>query len=223
MQRSIAIAQQSANPQGILGRIIAIIMSFESKGINQIGLELLELRPDDKVLEVGFGHGKTIRKGCALIETGMFAGIDISKTMLSVAENHNARLIEKGRVELKLAGVDNIPYKNNYFDKVLTVHTIYFWKDPSKSLVELHRVMKPGARLVIGFRFDSNAKQSFPAEVYTFFSEDEVASMVKEAGFRINQCKKDSNSKRSLYWLVASKIVKLGSDQGERPAIKQER
>ncbi len=69
----------------------------------------------------------------------------------------------------------------------------------------------------------SNAKQSFPAEVYTFFSEDEVSSMVKEAGFSINQCKKDSNSKRSLYWLVASKIVKLESDQGERPAIKQER
>jgi ubiquinone/menaquinone biosynthesis C-methylase UbiE len=135
----------------------------------------------------------------------MFAGIDISKTMLSVAENHNARLIEKGRVELKLAGVDNIPYKNNYFDKVLTVHTIYFWKDPSKSINELHRVMKPAARLVIGFRFDSNAKQSFPAEVYTFFSEEEVSLMVKKAGFSINQCKKDINRKRSLFWLVASK------------------
>lgn len=29
--------------------------------------------------------------------------------------------------------------------------------------------------------------------------------MVKEAGFSINQCKKDINSKRSLFWLVASK------------------
>ena len=71
MQRSIAIAQQSCNPQGLLGRIIAFIMSFESRGINQVGLDLLELRPDDQVLEVGFGHGKTIRKGCALIENGM--------------------------------------------------------------------------------------------------------------------------------------------------------
>ena len=205
MQRSIAIAQQCGNPQGILGRIIAFIMSFETKGMNQIGLDLLELRPNDKVLEVGFGHGKTISKGCALIKNGTFAGIDISKTMLSVAENYNKRLIEKGRVELKLAGVDNIPYKDNYFDKVLTVHTIYFWKDPSKSINELHRVMKPGGRLVIGFRFDSNAKQSFPAEVYTFFSEDEVSTMLKEAGFSIYQCKNDFNSKRSLYWLVASK------------------
>ena len=164
MKRSIAIAQQSGNPQGVLGRIIAFIMYFESKGMNQIGLDLLELRSDDKVLEVGFGHGKTISKGCALTENGMFAGIDISKTMLSVAENYNKRLIKKGRVELKLAGVDSIPYKDNYFDKVLTVHTIYFWENPSKSFIELHRVMKPVARLVIGFRFDSNAKQSFPAD-----------------------------------------------------------
>jgi len=33
----------------------------------------------------------------------------------------------------------------------------------------------------------------------------EVSLMVKEAGFSINQCKKDSNRKRSLFWLVASK------------------
>jgi len=205
MKRSIEIAQQAGNPQGILGRIIAFIMSFETQAMNQIGLDLLELQQNEKVLEVGFGHGKTISKGCALIGNGMFAGIDISKTMLSVAEKNNKRLMEKGRVELKLAGVDNIPYEDNYFDKVLTVHTIYFWKDLSKSIDELHRVMKPGARLVLGFRFDSDAKQSFPAEVYTFYSEDEISSSLNEAGFTINQCKKDITKKRSLYWLVASK------------------
>ena len=205
MKRSITIARQSGNPRGIFGRIIAFIMSFETKEMNQIGLDLLEIQPNDKILEVGFGQGKTISKGCARIENGMFAGIEISKTMVSVAEKYNKRLIEKEKVELKLAGVDSIPYIDNYFDKVLTVHTIYFWKDPSKSINELHRVMKPGARLVIGFRFDSNAKQSFPSEVYTFFPEDEVSSMVKEAGFSINQCKRDINSNRSLYWLVARK------------------
>jgi ubiquinone/menaquinone biosynthesis C-methylase UbiE len=207
VQRSIAIAQQSGNPQGILGRIIAFIMSFETKSMNQIGLDLLDLRPNDKALEVGFGHGKTISKGSMLFESGMFSGIDISKTMLSVAEKKNKRLIDEGKVELKLAGVENIPYEDNYFDKVITVHTIYFWKDPSNSIKELHRVMKPGARLVIGFRFDPNAMQSFPAEVYTFFSDVEVSSMLKEVGFSINQCKKDINGKRSLYWLVGNKNV----------------
>ena len=124
MKRSIAIVQQSGNPQGILRRIIAFIMYFESKGMIQIALDLLELRPDDKVLEVGFGQGKTISKGCALLENGMFAGIDISKTMLSVAGNYNKRLIKKGRVELKLAGVDSIPYKDNFFDKVSAMESV---------------------------------------------------------------------------------------------------
>jgi ubiquinone/menaquinone biosynthesis C-methylase UbiE len=205
VKRSITIAQQSGNPHGILGRVIAFIMSLETRGMNQIGLDLLDLQPNDKALEIGFGHGKTIRKGCARIENGMFAGIDISKTMLSIAENYNKRLIEKGSVELKLAGVDNIPYKDNYFDKILTVHTIYFWKDPSKSFNELHRVMKPGARLVIGFRFDSNFKKSFPAQVYTFYSKDEISAMLQESNFSINQCKQDINRKRSLYWLVVRK------------------
>ena len=86
MKRSIAIARQSGNPRGIFGRIIAFIMSFETKEMNQIGLDLLEIQPNDKVLEVGFGQGKTISKGCARIENGMFAGIEISKTLVSVAE-----------------------------------------------------------------------------------------------------------------------------------------
>jgi hypothetical protein len=45
MKRSIAIARQSGNPRGIFGRIIAFIMSFETKEMNQIGLDLLEIQP----------------------------------------------------------------------------------------------------------------------------------------------------------------------------------
>jgi ubiquinone/menaquinone biosynthesis C-methylase UbiE len=205
VQRSITIAQQSGYPHGILGRTIGFIMSLETRGMNKIGIDLLELQPDDKALEVAFGHGRTIHKGAALLENGMFAGIDISETMFSVAEKRNKRLIDKGRLELKLAGIDNIPYEDNYFDKVLTVHTIYFWKDPVRSINELHRFMKPGARLVIGFRFDSNFKKSFSVQVYTIHSEDEISAMLKGSNFSIDQCKKGISNKRSMHWLVANK------------------
>jgi hypothetical protein len=38
VKRSITIAQQSGNPHGILGRVIAFIMSLETRGMNQIDL-----------------------------------------------------------------------------------------------------------------------------------------------------------------------------------------
>ena len=205
MKRSDKIAMQASNPKGILGKIIGFIMSFETKGINQVAISLLNLKSNDKVLEVGFGHGKTIRDACKTTENVTFSGIDISETMLSVAKKNNKKLIKNGIVELKLSGVESIPYQDNYFDKALSVHAIYFWKDLSRSFKELHRVLKPGAYLVIGFRFDSNAQNSFPENVYTFYSENEVASLLQASGFSIKQCKKDITNKRSLYWLVANK------------------
>ena len=136
MHRSIAIAQQSGNPHGFLGRIIAFIMSIETRSMNKIGLDLLNLQPNDKALELGFGHGKTISKGSVFLKSGIFSGINISKTMLSVAKKNNKHLIDGGKVELKLAEVENIPFEDDYFDKVISVHTIYFWENLSNSINE---------------------------------------------------------------------------------------
>lgn len=205
MKRSDNIARQASNPKGMLGKIVGFIMSYETKKVNQVALDLLNLKPNDKVLEVGFGHGKTIRDACNSSEIRKFIGIDISETMLSVAQKSNKKFIDKGLVELKLSGVDSIPSQDNYFDKVLTVHTLYFWKDIQKSFNELHRVMKPGAYLVIGFRFDSIASNSFPDNIYTFRSENEVSSLLQSCDFSIKERKSDINKKRSLYWLVAEK------------------
>ena len=103
--------------------------SLNRSATSKIALELSEIQPADKILEVGFAHGKAIRNGSLLLENGLFAGIDISETMLTTAENRNRRLIEEGIVELKTANVENIPYSDDFFDKVFSVHTIYFWKD----------------------------------------------------------------------------------------------
>lgn len=115
MKRSIALARQAGNPTGLFGRFIATVMSFETRNANNLGLNLLKIEEDDRVLEVGFGHGKTIKTGSGKIQTGLFAGIDISETMLVGAKKTNQAMIKKGIVELKLADVDEIPYLSKGF------------------------------------------------------------------------------------------------------------
>jgi len=205
MRRSINIARQAGKPEGWLGRLIAFIMSFETSKANKIALDLLEIQPNDKILEVGFAHGKVIRKYSARLKNGLFAGIDISETMLIAAKNRNRRLIRKGIVELKTASVEFIPYPDDFFDKIFSVHTVYFWKDYRRSFSEISRVMKQGAKLVIGFRYDEKAKDDFPREVYTFLSKEELSDLLISEGFMIEHCKQDINRKQSFFWTVASK------------------
>jgi hypothetical protein len=65
------------------------------------------------------------------------------------------------------------------------VHTIYFWADALQNLKELFRVLRPGGRLVLGFRESSPAAMAaFPAPVYRFYSTDELTALLEAAGFQ---------------------------------------
>ena len=70
MHRPEFIARQSAHPTGLLGRVIARIMALETATPNRRTLELLELDEKSRVLEVGFGHGRTLGRAAELAPQG---------------------------------------------------------------------------------------------------------------------------------------------------------
>jgi cyclopropane fatty-acyl-phospholipid synthase-like methyltransferase len=47
---------------------------------NAIAIELLQLEPADRVLELGFGHGRTIHSMVERVPAGHVAGVDFSAT-----------------------------------------------------------------------------------------------------------------------------------------------
>jgi ubiquinone/menaquinone biosynthesis C-methylase UbiE len=185
MRRPEFIARQARCPSGLLGALLARIMAAETARENQTALELLELQPRDHVLEVGCGHGRTLTHAARAAPEGFVAGVDVSARMVRMASRHNAALARSGRVEVRLADSCRIPYPDQRFDKVCAIHVLYFWSDPVAHLREIHRIMKPGARLVLGFRSsdDARAVADLPASVYRFYSADDVATLLEIAGF----------------------------------------
>jgi ubiquinone/menaquinone biosynthesis C-methylase UbiE len=76
-------------------------------------------------------------------------GVDMSDTMVHEARENNRALIDEGRVKLRLATVDRLPFPNAAFDRALIVNTIYFWPDQLSGLAESRRVLRDDGFLVL--------------------------------------------------------------------------
>jgi ubiquinone/menaquinone biosynthesis C-methylase UbiE len=182
VRRPDFIARQSACPSGLLGRLIGRVMAHETAEVNEVALGLLELQPDDRVLEIGFGHGATLARAAAAVSRGFVAGVDPSIEMCRMAARLNRRAVERGTIELHRAAVEALPFPDGAFGKVLAVHTLYFWPDLARCLREIVRVMQPDGRLVLAYRNDAQATREFPASVYRFRGDNEVREALRGAG-----------------------------------------
>jgi ubiquinone/menaquinone biosynthesis C-methylase UbiE len=185
MRRPEWIARQSRHPRGLVGRVLARIMASETARTNEHAQELLHIRPTDRMLEVGCGHGRTIARAASVARQGIVVGIDVSADIVQMATQWNRHLIQAGRVELQHADSAQIPYGDESFDRVYTVHTLYFRDEPRAHLREMYRVMKDGARIVLGFlsREDHQAVANFPSTIYQFYTGDEVSGFLNDVGF----------------------------------------
>jgi len=192
MRKPQFIARQGRKPSGLLGHIVARIMAKETADENDFALALLQLQPEDAVLEIGCGHGDTLAKAAKLVSRGLLCGVDFSPVMNRVAARRHRRLLAEKRLEFRLGSSDKLPFPDQSFDKVLAVHTIYFWKAPLDHLTETRRVMKPGGLFVLGFRpaEDPRFQATFPSEIYHIRPEIEIAQLASDAGFEAVELRK---------------------------------
>ncbi|MBI4000696.1 MAG: class I SAM-dependent methyltransferase [Nitrospira defluvii] len=129
-------------------------------------------------IEVGVGTGRFA------VPLGIQFGIDPSRRMLHIARQRGLRICQ--------AVGERLPFCDRQFDTVLLVTVICFVDDVPTLFLELSRVLKPGGHLIIGFinrdselgrRYQRRKEASAFYQEARFYSAEEVASWVKEAGF----------------------------------------
>lgn len=207
MKRSTLLARQGRMPSGLLGQVVARIMARETHAANLVALDALTLAADDRVLEVGFGHGRTLAAAAKIVTQGRLAGVDPSAVMLGIARRRNAAAIRAGRMELKPGLSANLAFEDGAFNKALAVHTIYFWRLPERDLAEIHRVLARGGRLVLGFRpsEDQAFVRNFPSEIYHIRPMAEVEGLIAAAGFTGIETTTRAMGKGLMAWTAAHK------------------
>jgi ubiquinone/menaquinone biosynthesis C-methylase UbiE len=142
-------------------------------------LDMLEVSPEERVLDVGCGTGFAT---AGLVERGADVdGLDQSLHQLAKARKKD----ELDGVRFVRGDAENLPYADETFDAVWSSGSIEYWPTPVDALREAHRITKPGGRvLIVGPRRPSNRVLGALADaIMLFYDEDEATRMFHEAGW----------------------------------------
>jgi ubiquinone/menaquinone biosynthesis C-methylase UbiE len=176
-------------------------MNSRHSKVTEWGLSHITVKPQDTILDVGCGGGKTVAKLAAITTQGKVYGFDYSDVSVALAKKLNARLIETGRVEIHEGSVSELPFAANTFDLVTAVETHFWWSDLSAGMREILRVLKPGGTLVLIAEIYRGAETKTVqlAEKYIsrsgmkFLSVDEHRGLFADAGYADVQITTDSS------------------------------
>ena len=85
-------------------------------------VETLGVRADDRVLEIGCGHGVAATLVCERLDGGMLTAIDRSQKMIDMAERRNAEHVAAGRARFEAVALEDAELGGARFDKVFAVN-----------------------------------------------------------------------------------------------------
>jgi len=149
------LTRMFGRPNGVLGRLGGVIMARVNRDAAAQIIEMLDIRSDDKVLEVGFGPGVAIQLLLHRVPAGTVAGIDYSQEMVRQAAARNAVALRNRRVDLRYGSVERLPFADETFDKALAINSMQTWSDARTGLREIQRVLKHRGNVALGFTVNS--------------------------------------------------------------------
>lgn len=179
------IGEQLRRPSGQRGRLIGWLMALLNNEPNRVAIEAADVKPDDTVLELGFGPGRGITGVAQRVPQGRVLGIDHSQEMLNVATRVNQRAIAEGQVKLRLGCFDGLPYDDATVSKVLAINVAYFFGLRGAEVDEIHRVLRPGGRVVVYVTDRAtmrNWKCSGP-DTHRLYDANDLIRMLRQGGF----------------------------------------
>jgi ubiquinone/menaquinone biosynthesis C-methylase UbiE len=173
--------QQEFNQWAAAGR--GDEMEDHHSDITDQTLPLMDLQPADRILDLGCGTGWASRRMAKV--AGDVVGLDVADEMLRRAESSSSAF---KNLRYLWGSAENIPAADNYFSKVLSVESFYYYADQGKALDELRRVIEPGGKLfiLINLYKDNHYSLRWTSELKVpvqALSEKEYIALLQEHGF----------------------------------------
>jgi SAM-dependent methyltransferase len=172
---------QFHHPTGAVGHVAGWIMGRRSSNVarNRWAVQLLDVQPTDRVIELGCGPGVAIAALATRATGGLVVGVDHSQVMIRQARRRNRAAIQAGRVRLIHTPVERLSIGDGPFNAALAVNTVGMWPDPTARLRELARLLRPGGRIAVV----SQPRCPGATAATSAAAANELAGLLTEAGF----------------------------------------
>jgi SAM-dependent methyltransferase len=163
-------------------------------------IELAELGPGERVLDVACGTGIVVRRAAQRVGSGgRVVGLDINEGMLEVARKVSSEAYPA--IEWQQGDANDMPLQDGAFDAVFCQQALQFFPDRLAALREMHRVLAPNGRLALsvlrstehnpGYRLLAEALErhvgpdagSMMRSPFPSLSADELRELIVGAGF----------------------------------------
>ncbi|KQT18649.1 methyltransferase type 11 [Chryseobacterium sp. Leaf404] len=177
------LARNLANPEGETGLKVAEMMNATNIGMTVDSIETLLIEDGESILEIGHGNAAHLKSLLNLAKDLKYTGIDISETMHNEAQRLNDEF--KNQAEFVLYEGTKLPFEDQTFDKIFTVNTAYFWKQPVEYLNEIYRVLKDSGTFVLTFG-QRDFMETLPFTQYDFklYNSGEMEETVSKSHFK---------------------------------------
>jgi ubiquinone/menaquinone biosynthesis C-methylase UbiE len=114
-------------------------------------VDALDVRPGDRVLEIGCGHGVAAGFVCERLGGGRLTAVDRSPKMIAVAARRNAGYVRAGSAEFIVAALEDLDLGDRRFDAIFAVRVGLFHREPARARGLAERWLAPGGTLTTVF------------------------------------------------------------------------
>ncbi len=104
-------------------------------------------RRGERVVEIGSGMGAAV--GEAARAGAFVVAVDPTPYMRRVLRLRLLVPLRRGQVRVADGAAESLPVADGSADAVWSVNTMHHWTDPERALREIHRVLRPGGRLLL--------------------------------------------------------------------------
>ncbi|PIF53603.1 class I SAM-dependent methyltransferase [Flavobacterium sp. 2] len=181
-----AIASQLKLPTGEKGIEMGNMMNETNINMTHHSIQNLNISNENKILELGHGNAGHVEFLFEQAENLKYYGLEMSELMFQEARQTNRNFVSQKQAFFSLYDGNKIPFENDFFDKIFTVNTIYFWQKPEELLVEIYRVLKPNGNFCLTFaEEDFMKKLPFTQFEFELYSTEKAQELIKKSPFKI--------------------------------------
>lgn len=142
-----------------------------------------QIRDGERILDVGCGWGRILIGLRKYLPHAELVGIEIIEKLIERAKKAIIREIGSlDRIDLLVGDADDLPFKNQSFDRVIAIRVLQYLPSPARTLKEFKRVLKDGGTVVIAVPNKLNPVHFFRYHT-KLYSPGEVKSWLQKAGF----------------------------------------